>query len=325
MKRILLLSALVLFCAGLTCFAQSLRTVEGRVVNEKGTPICGAVITVGGFSETVKSDSQGNFSIKVPYGRNYISADYPDHIPAAAEIDGSFILFKLKYDEDIVERREDARLKAYQDSLKAVATASAAAKKAQKKSEVTAKNDAYNEKFKNKGISHSIDFSYAYEMSQNNNLLYVYSGYRSYGNLHPMLLTYTLSYKFNRVVSLGVGAGVLYNAKSITIVNDNFASPNLNFNNFKEQRLDVPLFLNLKFSFCRTKVRPFMSFAGGYYFLSRVGMGECGAGCEFRFAKHCAFHIQVSAIAVPWPWFQEYGEAIYISTFNPGIKVGFDF
>lgn len=331
--------------------AQSLRVVEGRVVNEDGVPIEGASISVKNLDQTYKSDAYGNFSIKIPYGCNYISATYTDHITATAEIDGSYMILKLKYDVDGVKLREEARLRAQQDSINAanaiaVAALAAAAKaekeriateeqarkdaeakakaeaKAEKRAAAKAKDDAYNEKFKNKGLVSSIDFSYVYELSSSDVLVYKYSGYRTYGNLSPMQLTYTLSYKFNRWISLGIGAGALFNAKSITIVNDSFASPN---ENFKEQRLDIPIFMDIKVNFLRTRVRPYISLSGGYYFLSKTPMGEGGIGCEIRFSKNYSFHIQASASLTPWPWFRNNYPAEYTAIINPGISVGFDF
>lgn len=351
----MLLSAFLFFAAMPISTAQNLRVVEGRVVNDDGAPIEGAVISIKNYEQTFSSDVYGNFSIKIPYGYNYISAAHPNHIPASAEIDGSYVILRLKYDAAGVKSREEARMKAQQDSIKvakkaekerlaaeekarkeaeakAQAEAAAEAKaekerlaaeeKARKKVQYRTREDTYNKQFKNKGISHSIDFSYVYEFSSSTCLLYKYSGYRSYDNLSPMQLTYTISYNFNRLVSLGIGGGALYNAKSITIVNDSFESPN---EGFREKRLDVPVFLNLRVNMLRTKVRPYVSLSGGYYILSGTPMGEGGLGCEIRFSRRCAFRIQASASLVPWPWCEEDSLAAYIPTINPGIKIGFDF
>ena len=151
MKRILLLSAFLFYVVMPISFAQNLRVVEGRVVNDDGAPLEGAIITVKNYKQTFSSDEYGNFSIKIPYGYNYISASHPDFSSASAEIDGSFLLLKLKYDAYAVKLRKAAKIKAQQDSINAANAAFmaererlAAEEKIRKEAEAKARAEAKN-------------------------------------------------------------------------------------------------------------------------------------------------------------------------------------
>lgn len=343
MRRIIALAALLLGLC-LVSTGQSLRVVKGRVVDQDGTPIAGAGIRVQDFEGTCISDSKGDFTIQVPSSCRKVRATKPDYLAAETEIDGSFLVLTLQYDSYGVKRRENAvrsaaeaeakkAEKVVQDSIAAVEKArkeaqtqaradSTAKAKAEKKARRAELDANYDAKFKNKGLSHSISAGYAYEIVSPQAVIYRYSGELEYGALHPFQFTYTLSWKFNRWVSAGIGAGALLNAKSITIVNDEFYGE---YGDFKEHRVDVPVFLNLKTNFSRTAVRPYISLTGGVYCLSKTLMAEAGIGCEYRFAKTYAVRFQASVNAVPWPSLTEGGEAAYKTLVAPGVKIGFDF
>lgn len=222
-----------------------------------------------------------------------------------------------KAERDSLAALEKARREA-EARAKAEASAKAKAERKAKAAELDAK---YDERFKNRGLAHSIDAGYAYELVNTHYIIYKYSGERAYDNLHPLQFTYTLSWKFNRWVSLGVGSGALFNAKSISITNDEFAyAPE-----FKEYRADIPVFVNARMNFCRTVVRPYISITGGFYCLSKQVMAEGGIGCEFRFARVGSMHLQASANIVPWPLLMYSGYAAYDILLAPGVKLGFDF
>ena len=214
--------------------------------------------------------------------------------------------------EEKARKEEEARLKAEADA-KAIAKRKAANQAADK---------AYDERFKNKGLEHSVDISYAYQLSKGE-VAFVYSGYRNYGSTHPVELDYTLSYKFNRIVSVGVGVGVLYHLKSIAIIGDDYISA---YSSFKEKQVDVPVFANVKIRMLRSNVRPLISLQGGYYCLSGVLYGEAGLGCEYRVTKGLALQLTASVRTCPWPHFiKESGYAKYDMSVSPCIKLGVNF
>ncbi len=217
---------------------------------------------------------------------------------------------KLKA-EEAANKKAEAREKADQ----------AAWEKAQKKAVRQDKEKAYNASFRNRGIEQSISFSYAYSMDECQ-IEYVYSGYREYGTLHPFEIDYTLSYRFNRIVSAGVGTGFLFNAKSITIINDSF-SPQ--YGDFREQRIDVPVYGSFRLTPLRTRVRPYVSGSIGYYILSRTMMGEGDLGVDFRFGGRSSIQISLMVRTTPYP-FPGVGEGTgYYSRLSPGVKLGMSF
>ena len=184
-----------------------------------------------------------------------------------------------------------------------------------------AKEDAYNQSFRNKGFEHSIDVSYAYQMNASCKIPYMYSGYRDYEALHPFEADYTLYYRFNRIFAAGVGAGALYNAKSVSIIGDSFASP---YQDFQERRLDIPVFGTLKITPLRKKIRPIIDGAAGFYILSKALMLEANIGAELRISRSSALHFCVGVKGMPYPEFDQnsysYGAAV-----SPSVKLGFSF
>ena len=211
-----------------------------------------------------------------------------------------------KEEEAKARAEEWARIKAEKERL--------AAERKQKDAE-------YSSSFQNKGLSHSVSISYAYELNQGI-IIYHYSGQRSYGALHPIEADYTMSYKVNRLFSIGAGVGCLYNAKSITIVGDEFASTYPD--SFQEKRLDVPVFATARISFLRTSLRPFVSLTGGWYLLSSTPKGNAGIGCEYRVGKRFSMDVQGQLSMVPWPVFGS-GTAQYQMVMAPGISLGVGF
>ena len=240
---------------------------------------------------------------------------------------------KAKAEQQAREKAEKERLAAIEqarrDSIARVVQAQKDAEAqalAQKKAEAKAirqeKDAAYNEKYRNKGIEHSVDISYSYPI-QKCEVYYHYSGRREYGVLHPFELDYTLSYRINRIVSVGAGAGLLFHAKSITIVNDTFSPV---YGDFKERRLDVPVFGAVKITPLRKGIRPVIGGSAGYYLLSRTLMWEGDLGAEFRISRRAAAHILLSVRSTPYPYFDEYeGFACYQPAISPAVKIGFSF
>ena len=225
---------------------------------------------------------------------------------------------RVKADEAAREKaRKDAEAKAKADE--------AARAKAEKKAFRQQKDADYDARFRNKGLEHSVDISYSYPLYKFD-LMYTYSGYREYGTLHPFELDYTLSYRINRYISVGAGAGVLFHAKSFTIVNDSFSSV---YGEFKERRLDVPVFATVRLTPCRSAVRPVIGGSAGYYILSKTLLWEGDLGVEFRISRRASAHLLLSARSTPYPYFREIsetaGEAGYFPAISPAVKIGFSF
>ena len=220
-----------------------------------------------------------------------------------------------------VKAEEAVREKARKEAEANVKAEELARVKAEKKAIRQEKEDAYNSTFRNRGIEHSIAVSYAYTLDECR-VEYVYSGYREYRTLHPFELDYTLSYRFNRFVSVGVGVGFLFNAKSISIVNDSFSS---RYGDFKEHRMDVPVFASVRFTPLRTRIRPFISGSVGYYVLSGTIMGEGDLGADIRLGRRSSIQVGLMVRTTPYPFLSVAKEAGYYPCLSPGVKLGMVF
>ena len=227
---------------------------------------------------------------------------------------------KAKAEEEARKKAEQARLAAEEKARKEAEAKAKAEARAQAKAERQAKDSTYSSRFFNKGLAHSVRVSYASQLSKCE-IGYLYSGYRSYASLHPFSLDYTLSYKVNRVFSIGVGVGVMFNAKSITIVGDEILSAG-----FKERRLDVPVFATMGLHFGRWRVRPSISASIGYYPLSRVVLGEGTLGMEFRLGRRPSIEVGALVKTTPYPSFDLQLESCkYKAAISPGVAVRFNF
>ncbi|MBO4595206.1 MAG: hypothetical protein J5632_01150 [Bacteroidales bacterium] len=377
LKRILLLA--IILSATVSSFAQNLRTVKGRVLNQGGRPVPVAVIVPEGTEIKASPNEDGSFEIKVPFSCRFLTVSADAYVSQRIEIDGSFLFVTLKVDVKAVEaaaREAEARAKAEAEAkaraekeriaaeaaakkeaeAKAKAEAEAKAKAEEKarlaaeeaereriaeeeaarkateaekkakiaaavKAEIQAKDAEYDSRYKNHGISHSLTFSYAYEMASGI-IRYRYSGIREYGNLHPMEVDYTLRYKLNRKLSLGIGSGCLFNAKSTVIKGDEFAEF---YGPFEEKRLDIPVFASIQYHFGRKGLRPFAGLSGGYYVLSGIQKADAGLGLECRMGRSVSADIQVKMAITPWPEFKDGQIATYTGLLTPGVSVGLNF
>ncbi len=131
MKRLLF----IMFCAmfSLAGMAQNLRTVKGAVMNENDEPLSGVIIkAVNSDSETI-TDKNGRFELKVDLYIKFVEASYENYITAKAEIDGSYIVFNLKVDKQLLKEKAKAEAeakKAAAEQAKAEAEAKRAAEQA---------------------------------------------------------------------------------------------------------------------------------------------------------------------------------------------------
>ena len=119
--------------------AQNLRTVKGAVMNENDEPMSGVTIkAVNSDAETV-TDKSGRFELKVDSYVKYVEASFENHITARAEIDGSYIVFNLKVDKQLLKAKAKAEAEAAEAEAKRAAEQ---AKAEQAKAEAEAKRAA---------------------------------------------------------------------------------------------------------------------------------------------------------------------------------------
>lgn len=362
---ILSMMAVLMLCPVISRAQDGTRIVRGIIQGEDGTPLPSAVIT------TVQGDRfipnpDGTFEIRISYLSRQLSISAPYHVRREYDIDGSYLLVKLKKDNDAVKREQErireeenaklqeeleriaakekarkeaeekarqeeiARKKAEQERIAAEEKARKEAdekarkeendrQKAEKKRIVAEKDEAYDQQFKNRGLEHSFTLSYAAQIGKCEPV-YIYSGYRQYGSLHPIILDYVLSYKINRTITIGIGTGVLFDAKSISIKGDEFI-----YTRFREKRIDVPINAAFKLRFARNRVRPVVTLSGGYYLLSKTALLSGRIGVEYRLGKRPSLEVGAQLRTTPYPYFsEEGGKNGYKMALSPGAYLRFN-
>ena len=119
MRKILFL----LFCSvvSLAAFGQASRTVRGVVFDDKDIPLQGVTVSVVGSPDvSTQSDENGLFEMNVsPYAK-YVEASMEGYITKSAEIDGTYLVFKLKIDKNYAKKKakaeEEARIAAEKEA-----------------------------------------------------------------------------------------------------------------------------------------------------------------------------------------------------------------
>ncbi len=118
--------------------AQNARSVRGLVYDGNGVPMAEVKLTAVGFGNSVLSGTDGTFEIMVsPYAK-YIEASKDGYLPVQVEIDGSYLIVRLKIDKKYAENKakaeEEARLaaqKAQEAEQARIAAEKAAVEKAE--------------------------------------------------------------------------------------------------------------------------------------------------------------------------------------------------
>lgn len=306
MKHIVAAVLSALLC--LSVAAQSMRTVTGSVVDSDGNPIAGAVISEKGGKEICKTAEDGRFTVSVAYSVRYLTASAEMYLSADAEVDGSFLVFRLKADLAGLEAEREAK--------------AAEAKKAKAAAAIEGKylDDEYGKKFRNKGIVNTLELSYGYQLSSGEVICTNY-GYQDYGNLNPVSAEYMLGYRFSRLFTVSAGAGFTY---SISDPISNGDSPDeATYGQPEFRKYDVPVFLNGRAYFGRGTVQPMVSVSGGWYLMSNTLMADAGVGCAFRFGRMFNMYVLASVRTTPWPSFQEPSWKGYKPAITPGLRIGF--
>ena len=137
MKRFLFIT---LCCAlSLSVAAQGTRPVRGVVFDSDGTPMPNVTLTAVGTTDSKQSGADGTFEMMVSPYTKLIEASKEGFISARAEVDGSYLVFKLqvdkKYAENKAKAEEEARLaaeKAAEAEQARIAAEKAAAEKAER-------------------------------------------------------------------------------------------------------------------------------------------------------------------------------------------------
>ena len=389
---------LVLLCAisSLTALAQSGRFVNGVVFDENDSPIAGVKVVSKGGAEQVVTGPDGQFKMTVSAYTKYLEAYAEGYLTQSAEIDGSYIVFRMKIDKKYAERKaaeekaaaeaaaakakaeeeariaaekaaeakrvaeekaaaakakaeEEARIaaekkaeaeriaaqKAVEAKRIAEEKAAAAKAKAEEKAKKIAKrkeiDKAYNAKYRNKGLIHSFELSYGYQVGKEN-VIYKNLGYREYGSFHPIEATYTIGYRFCNWVSLGLGAGVSYNLVNLCTYGDVFDPMYDGADRFTP--INIPVFLNSKVYMSRGKCQPMLSVSGGVYAPNLELLADVGVGCNLRLSKRGNMYFLASIRTTPYAFFVEesygfdyYQSSSYYSYFvwTPSFKIGFTF
>ena len=213
-------------------------------------------------------------------------------------------------------------------ALEKIASPTTATQKAAVKTDTDKLNAS---KYKNKGLVHSLELSYGYQLGKEN-VIYKNLGYREYGNFHPIEATYTIGYRFSNWVSLGLGAGVSYNLVNLCTYGDVFDPKYEGADKFTP--INIPVFLNSKVYMSRGKCQPMLSVSGGVYAPYLELLADFGVGCNLRLSKRGNMYFLASLRATPYAFFveEEYGFDYYHSSsyysyfvWTPSFKIGFTF
>ena len=401
---------MLVLCAVLShmAVAQSGRFVNGVVFDENDSPMAGVKVVAKGGAEQVVTDPDGQFKMTVSAYTKYLEAYAEGYLTQSAEVDGSYIVFRMKIDKKYAERKaeeekaaaeaaaakakaeEEARIaaekateakriaeekaavakakaeeqarieaekkaeaerlaaqkkaeaeriaaqKAAEAKRIAEEKAAAAKAKAEEKAKKIAKrkeiDKAYNAKYRNKGLVHSFELSYGYQVGKEN-VIYKNLGYREYGSFHPIEATYTIGYRFCNWVSLGLGAGVSYNLVNLCTYGDVFDPMYEGAEKFTP--VNIPVFLNTKVYMSRGKYQPMLSVSGGVYAPNLELLADVGVGCNLRLSKRGNMYFLASLRTTPYGFFVEksigfnydLSSSCYYSDFvwTPSFKIGFTF
>lgn len=85
--------------AGVTVVQQSVVTVKGQVVDEKGEPIIGANVIVEGTTNGMITDLDGNFSLQCPVGAT-LKTSYIGYLARTVKVTGNMNALKITLKED---------------------------------------------------------------------------------------------------------------------------------------------------------------------------------------------------------------------------------
>lgn len=338
-------SLMLLLCAVLShlAVAQSGRFVNGVVFDENDSPMAGVMVGAKGGSEGVVTGPDGQFKLTVSAYTKYLTAQAEGYFTQSAEIDGSYIVFRMRINRKYAEQKaaaEEAAAKAKAEAAaeeqarieaekKAAAEAAAAKAKAEEQARLAAEkassavSESKNEDKPSKatetgdrvsGLINKIELNYGIGLGGVEDVVFQNYGYRQFKSLNPVEARYSIGYRFNDYFSLSAGAGFLYETKSLAAVGDIFDEDIYGANvNDEYSSFSVPVFLNTDIFLTKTKCQPMLSFSGGVYLSSPFSdmsrglsyLADGGIGCNYRFDGKRSFYVLASAGLIPQHRFVE--------------------
>lgn len=118
------------------CMAQG-RLIKGVVFDANGTPFKGATVSVEGSTESFVTPESGEFEMTVSPYVKFVVANAEGYLTSRAEIDGSFLVFRLQVDKKYLENK----LKAEEEARKAAEREAQAKLSAEKRASLTAERE----------------------------------------------------------------------------------------------------------------------------------------------------------------------------------------
>lgn len=127
---------MLVLCAVLShmAVAQSGRFVNGVVFDENDSPMVGVKVVAKGGTEQFVTGPDGQFKMTVSAYTKYLEAYAEGYLTQSAEIDGSYIVFRMKIDKKYAEQKAAEE--------KAAAEAAAAKAKAEEEARIAAQKAA---------------------------------------------------------------------------------------------------------------------------------------------------------------------------------------
>lgn len=254
MKRLLLLLCVMLPCVGM---AQG-RIVKGIVFGPNDTPFEGVVVCAVGSTESTITDKGGNFELSVSPYATFVEAKMEGFITSRTEIDGSFLMIRLKQDKKYweekakaeaaerlaAEKAETARLKAEEGARIAEQKRIEAENKLAEKME---RREQWSET--QKGYASIVEYE-------------SFTDFRGRANFSNSGVKYIAGYKFNNQLFLGAGLGVNLNYHSAMVDNSQpsdgcYLNPSL---------ISLPIFAYFRVNILNRRCSPFIAVAGGASF-----------------------------------------------------------
>ena len=243
MKRLLLL-----LCVMLPCFSMAqVRIVKGIVFGPNDTPIEGVAVCAVGSTESTTTDKGGNFELSVSPYATFVEAKMEGFITSRTEIDGSFLMIRLKQDKKYWEEKakaETARLKAEEEARIAEQKRIEAEKKLVEKME---RREQWSET--QKGYASIVEYE-------------SFTGFGEKSIFSNSGVKYIAGYKLNNQLFLGAGLGVNLNYHSAMVDNSQpsdgcYLNPSL---------ISLPIFAYFRANILNRRCSPFIAAAGGVSF-----------------------------------------------------------
>ena len=284
MKRLLLL-----LCVMLPCFsmAQQGRIVKGIVFGPNDTPIEGVAVCAVGSTESTTTDKGGNFELSVSPYATFVEAKMEGFITSRAEIDGSFLMIRLKQDKKYweekakaeaaerlaAEKAEAARLKAEEEAriaeqkrIEAERLAAEKAEAARLKAEEDSRLAEQKRIEAEKKLAEKMERREQWSETQKGYASIVeYESFTGFGEKSIFSnsgVKYIAGYKLNNQLFLGAGLGVNINYHSAMVDNSQlsdgcYLNPSL---------ISLPIFAYFRGNILNRRCSPFIAVAGGVSF-----------------------------------------------------------